>query len=80
MDIEEQIETKNENNELVEQLKVLVEELNLTIESLEYANKGATETFLINDDRIDNNEIFMLKQKLIEDKTFLEEKILNINL
>ena len=80
MDIEEQIETKNENNELVEQLKVLVEELKLTIESLEYANKGATETFLINDDRIDNNEIFMLKQKLIEDKTFLEEKILNINL
>lgn len=80
MNIEEQFESKNDNNELITQIKTLVDELNFTIESLEDANKGINENYLINDERIDNNEIFTLKQKLIEEKKFLEEKILNINL
>lgn len=76
MDNNEFNESENVNNELFDQVKALVKELNLTIESLESADKGLNDLYLINGERIDNNEITTLKDKLIEDKTFLEEKIL----
>jgi hypothetical protein len=72
-------ETENVENELFDQVKALVDELQLTIESLEDANTGLSSSYLINGERIDNKEIFNLKERLIEHKTFLEDKLLKIN-
>ena len=72
-------ETENVENELFDQVKALVDELQLTIVSLEDANTGLSSSYLINGERIDNKEIFNLKERLIEHKTFLEDKILKIN-
>lgn len=54
------------------QIGYVIDELSSVIEYLEYADNGVKDSYLIDDETVDNKEINLLKEKLINHKTYLE--------